>query len=199
MLRYIFLAIILLAVPQTLIAGVDGDGYNEYTIRPSDIPPDAPRFEEYPAILYNGPNAPPDLRSHRRSRMYRTRLKAWAHEKPNFAGHFILANWGCGTDCTELAIIDARTGKIYHPTGVTSNVAVNVHHDLLKPSANLIDAWHGSGAISYRVDSRLLIVIGMPEEMEEERGIHYYIWEGDHSKQVRFVRKAWYPKDRTGN
>jgi hypothetical protein len=198
MLRYLFLAIIFLTTPQTLLAGVDEDGYNEYTIRPSDIPKDAPRFEEYPAKPFCGPNAAPDLRSHPRSRMYRTSLKLWAREKPNFAGHFILANWGCGTDCTALAIIDARSGKIHHPTGLTFNVAVNVHHDLLNPAANLIDAWHGTRAISCRVESRLLIVIGMPEEKVVEREIHYYVWEGDHLKRVRFVKKPWYPEARTG-
>jgi hypothetical protein len=194
MLRTILLVIIVLTISQNLFVAVNEDGYNEYTIRPSDIPKDAPRFEHYPAKRYYGPNAASDLRSNSRSWEFRSRLKAWAREKPNFAGHFILAEWGCGTDCTELAIINAKTGKIYHPTGMTYNAAVNIHSDLLNLTDKKTDVWHGSGAIHYRADSRLLIVIGMPEERAGDRGISYYLWKEDHLERIRFVKKAWYPK-----
>ena len=38
-------------------ASVDGDGYDDATIRASDIPTDAPSFAAYPTKLYVGPNA----------------------------------------------------------------------------------------------------------------------------------------------
>ena len=74
---------------------------------------------------------------------------------------------------------------------MTYNAAVNVHDDLLNLAVRRIDDWHGSGGISYKVDSRLLIIIGMPEERVEDRGISYYVWEEDHLKMVRFVKKTW--------
>ncbi len=50
----------------------------------------------------------------RDDRMFKTRL-AWAakNQRPNFAGHYILTSWGCGTTCLMGAIIDAKTGKVY--------------------------------------------------------------------------------------
>jgi hypothetical protein len=44
------------------------------------------------------------------------------------------------------------------------------------------------------MDSKLLVLIGMPEERDESRGITYYVWEDDRLKKVRFIPKAWYPK-----
>jgi hypothetical protein len=49
----------------------------------------------------------------RAAREFRTRLREAAREKPNFAGHFIVTTWGCGTECVEGAIIDARTGRVF--------------------------------------------------------------------------------------
>ena len=33
----------------------------------------------------------------------------------NFAGHYVVASWGCGTGCAQFAIIDAITGDLYAP------------------------------------------------------------------------------------
>jgi hypothetical protein len=188
-------ALVWLAFAHSSLAAVDAEGYNEYTIRPSDVPSDAPRFEDYPAKPYRGSNATPDLRSHRDSREYRTRLRAWAEEKPNFAGHYILANWGCGTDCTRIAIIDARSGKIFHPRGATTNEAVNIHHALLG-GGNVVDLWHGTGAVWHRVDSKLLVLIGAPEGNYENRGISYFVWDDNKLTRVRFVHRPWYPREK---
>ena len=167
----------------------DEDLYNEVTIRPSDIPLDAPRFESYPAAVYTGANARPRLNADARTRLFRTRIKEWAGEKPNFAGHYILATWGCGTDCTQITIIDAKTGKVFHPHGVKYNVAVNVHAALLDGHPT----WHNEHALKFRPDSRLLMLIGMPESDARRHGISYYVWRHNRLSLVRFVHKAWYP------
>jgi hypothetical protein len=171
----------------------DSGEYNEYAIMPSHFPKNAPRFEDYPAARYDKPGVPARWRDSAMSRMYRTRLSAWSRERPNFAGHFILATWGCGTDCTQLAVIDARNGKVFHPQGVTSNVAVNVHPDLLEPAGSFMGAWHGEGALRYRADSRLLVLIGAPNEDNKRRGISFYQWTDTQLKLVRHVHVAWYP------
>jgi hypothetical protein len=187
------LAFALVSLPAFCAA--NDDGYDEYTIRPSDIPNDAPRFEDYPAKPYGGPNAAPDVRSDPRSRMYRTQLRGWATEKPNFAGHCIIATWGCGTGCTQIAVIDVRTGKVFHPPGARTNSIVNVHDTLLVgggPSRRRADF----GALRYRVDSRLLILIGTPEDRAANRGISYFAWENDGLKRIRFVPKAPSPRSK---
>jgi hypothetical protein len=168
------------------------DGYDRYTIRPSDIPSDAPRPGDYPAKPYAGPNAVPDVHAHPRSRMYRTQLRGWSTEKPNFAGHYILATWGCGTGCTQIAVIDALSGKVFHPPGARTNYALDVHGDLL------VDAGSSPrradfGALRYSADSRLLVLFGTPESRAGNRGISYFVWENGGLKRIRFVPKAGKP------
>jgi hypothetical protein len=164
------------------------DGYNQVTIRPSDIPSDAPRFESYSVSIYKGANASPRLNSDAETWLFRTRIKAWSKVKPNFAGHYILATWGCGLDCLQITIIDARTGKVFHPNGVTYNVSTNVHAALLESGL----AWHGEGSVKFQAGSELLILFGMPEEDTKRRGISYYVWRNNKLSLVRFVPRAWY-------
>src|SRR5437763_667802 len=38
---------------------------------------------------------------------------AGASKGPNFAGHYTAVTWGWGTECQTLAIVDARTGRVY--------------------------------------------------------------------------------------
>src|SRR5476651_623356 len=54
-------------------------------------------FGDYPvAEKYRDKNAPVVLS--KKDRIYRTRLKEAAKQKPNFAGHYILTTWGCGME-----------------------------------------------------------------------------------------------------
>ncbi|HBO3108344.1 TPA: hypothetical protein L4R04_005423 [Pseudomonas aeruginosa] len=34
-------------------------------------------------------------------------------QKPNFAGHYVLDSFGCGTGCMASALVDLRTGVVY--------------------------------------------------------------------------------------
>ena len=54
-------------------------------------------------------------------RMYGTRLRQGAAEGPNFAGHFTVVTWGCGTGCQIAAVVDARTGRLSEQTLLTAN------------------------------------------------------------------------------
>ena len=188
--KVLVLAFALVCLPA--FGAQDDEGYDEYTIRLSDVPKDAPRFEDYPAKPYAGPNAAVDVRSDRRSRMYRTQLSSWAREKPNFAGHYIVATWGCGMSCTQIAVIDALTGKVFHPPGARTNSVLNVH-DALLTADDSSPLRSDFGALQYHVDSRLLILIGMPENRPENRGISYFVWENDGLRRIRFIPKAPHP------
>ena len=70
-----------------------------------------PRFEDYPVAEFAGRVAQVRL-ADRRSRQYASTLRAAAQGTPNFAGHYILATWGCGASCVTGAAIDARTGVV---------------------------------------------------------------------------------------
>jgi hypothetical protein len=183
------LAFALVLPPAFAAHAQDGD---ENLIRLADIPKDAPRFEDYPAKPFAGANAAPDVTSDPLSKRYRTQLRSWAGEKPNFAGHYILATWGCGTSCMQIAIIDAISGKVFHPVGARVNTIEDVDADAL------VDGREGErrndfGALRYRPDSRLLVLFGTPDGRKENEGISYFVWEHDQLQRVRFVPKGTSP------
>jgi hypothetical protein len=70
-------------------------------------------FRRHPvAETYEGTPAPVDLGSDPLARQFRTRLKEGAKEGPNFAGLYTIIEWGCGTNCQQVAVVDARTGRV---------------------------------------------------------------------------------------
>lgn len=73
-----------------------------------------PRFEDH-LVKEQFKHKPTkvDLKSHPDARRYRTRLRQGAAQGPNFAGHYRVVLWGCGTACHVYAIIDLLTGKVF--------------------------------------------------------------------------------------
>src|SRR6266550_3698356 len=75
-----------------------------------------PRFEDYPVRKrFNGNPAPISFRSCSLARTFRTMLKGAVNLGPNFAGHYGVNHWGCGTECIQIGIVDLKTGKVYMP------------------------------------------------------------------------------------
>jgi len=73
-----------------------------------------PLFADYPVNeTFRGQPKPVDLNSHLKAREYRTRLREAATGKPSFAAYYIVAEWGCGSPCQQVALIDARSGAVY--------------------------------------------------------------------------------------
>src|ERR1700694_5182515 len=73
-----------------------------------------PQFRDYfVADTYRGVPARVNFRISPDARSYRTRLREGAAKGPNFAGHFTIVTWGCGSDCYDIAIVDARTGRVW--------------------------------------------------------------------------------------
>jgi len=148
--------------------------------------PDAPRFEQFPVTeKFSGTPAVPVL-STARDRRFRTMIRRGAAEGPNFAGHVTITYWGCGTGCREIAVIDARTGEINHdlPRYLTSS--------FLEFPDGTATADDGFEALSYRRDSRLLIVRGCPSD--RNCALFYYEWTGAEFRLLRKLRAT--PNDR---
>ena len=161
--------------------GPEPDWFDSATIRLSDIPADAPRFEDYKVKTgFKGKPAAPDVRSHPRSRLFRTMLRMNAKEGPDFAGHYTIASWGCGSGCSEYAIIDAITGRVFHPPQFQSIDVNNIDNAIFETDQRLV---------RYRRDSRLLMVIGGINEDPKLRGISYFVWDGARLKRIRFVAR----------
>lgn len=118
-----------------------------------------PRFADYPVKeVYKGANA--KLRLTKADRSYRTRLGYAAKEKPNFAGHYVLTAWGCGTECLMGAVIDVKTGKVYW-WDFTICCWEHYNDEKFEP-------------IEFRKNSSLIVFSGLRGEKEGDRGAHFY-------------------------
>src|SRR6185437_13966353 len=100
-----------------------------------------------------------------------------AERGPNFAGHYTLARWTCGSGCSSAIVVDSVTGRLYRhmPFGV-----------LVLPWSDI-----GFEPYSFRLDSRLLIVQGyfdvdVPDK-NSECSRRYYEWTGTSFKLLRKV------------
>jgi len=134
----------------------------------------APDFADYPgAAPFNGRNAAPILAT-RDARLFRTKIREGARESPNFDGRYIVATWGCGTDCETGAVIDAISGKvIWLPV-----VAGSPEDAGAEPAAHF----------HYRLDSCLLVMTGMIKE-EPPMGTHYFVFDGAKLTPVKTIVK----------
>jgi hypothetical protein len=134
----------------------------------------APQFKDYPVVSgYKGTNAPLILT--RDDQMYRTRLRGAARNKPNFAGHYILATWGCGAECVMGAVVDANTGKVYWLPGTICCWGFDVS-EKFEP-------------IQFRLDSRLVMLSGERNEKEGDNGVHFYDFKGNKFVHVESIMK----------
>lgn len=142
-----------------------------------------PSFDQFHvAKVFSGKPAPPVLKT-RDERMFRTRIREGAQEGPNFAGHYTIAQWGCGAGCVSMASIDAVDGKIYRaPFQVLSWELLN--YEGRHPSNG--DDFE---PLDFKTGSRLLIVRGCPEE--KNCASYFYEWiESGASSQFKLIRKV---------
>src|SRR5438552_7000827 len=74
-----------------------------------------PTFSRYPARVEKATVRQVNFRSHAKAKTFRTNLREGLSGGVNFAGHFILATWGCGSSCQQSGIIDGKTGSVFFP------------------------------------------------------------------------------------
>jgi hypothetical protein len=104
-------------------------------------------------------------------RKFATRLRELSGQKPNFAGHYSLVNWGCGASCVMTAAIDAKNG---HVTWLPFTVCC-WDVDVTEP-------------IDFKPDSRLIVVHG--SRNEEGGGVYYYQLQPSGFTLVKAVEKS---------
>jgi hypothetical protein len=144
-----------------------------------------PKFSDHPVSeIYTGKNHP--LVMDEIGKEFKTRLKdAIKHEKPSFAGHYLVASWGCGTSgCNTGAIIDAITGKAY-----LLPVALASVYPLKKEFENESGQEH-----IYKLNSRLMIFAGNIDTSQAEGGddlIEFYEFKDD---KFNFIKSLPYGK-----
>lgn len=127
-----------------------------------------PRFETYPAeARFSGVPAKPLLET-ALARKFRTVIKNGAGQGPNFAGHFTVIAWGCGSGCRQIIIADAKTGKLIElPFTV-----------LTMPPLSAEDDAEALSGDEFKIDSRLLALSGCLDEDEARCGKHYFVMDG---------------------
>ena len=92
----------------------------------------------------------------------RTRMRAGlraARENPdniNFAGHYMLVSYGCGTSCVAFNVVDVKTGKIYDGMMVTG------YPDAVP---NNPDGVWVNQDFDYQAESTLFLVQGAVDEL----------------------------------
>lgn len=150
-----------------------------------------PRFEDYPVTdFFNGTSAVPRLVTPEERRFravidqgvskgYGVLEEPSGKERPgpNFAGHYFIVRWGCGSPCVMAAIVDAKSGRVlpppFHPA--TRNTYFQV-----------LWAFPMDPLLDYRLNSRLLIaricerdrawhIDGHLAYRSEECGVHYFL------------------------
>ncbi len=164
------------------------DHFDLITWTPSAAPADRakgfshlPRFDEYPVgKLYKGTPVLPKLRRPE-ERRFRTAIRNgimagkgvgdgetghWvAGPGPNFAGKHTIVEWGCGTDCGEMAIVNAETGSIFQPPFAGSGRSY---------------FWYPtrfSMRPQFRVESKLFIMPNICADNVPVCGTYYFVFE----------------------
>ena len=132
-------------------------------------------FAREPVPVWRGRPAIPDV-SQGKAHLFRTMLRTYGRGPSNFAGHYRLVEIGCGAASTCFAIVDSRTGR------------VTFDRRLRNVGALFVDSDAEFATLNYRPNSRLLIVIGAPNE--ENVGVHTYRWNGDRLHLLRSIPRA---------
>src|ERR1044072_38911 len=129
----------------------------------------APAFFSCREPVYKGRIAAVKINS-KYSRTYRTVLRESVKENGvNFAGHYTLATWFCGTNCNQMAVIDVKTGQTYFTPGLMS-VVMGVPNQTLDMT-------------EFKANSRLLKVVGRTNG--KDYGTWFYEWKNNQFKLVR--------------
>ena len=142
-----------------------------------------PNFKDYAVPVYKGRAAALKLTT-QEARNYRTRLREGARRAVNFAGHYKLYTWSCGTGCLQTAFIDAKTGEVFFPAELDGFILCffdTKAHDL-------------EDSLQFQKGSRLILMSGYPlserGKDEPKKGLYYYEWTGRELKLLKFEAKS---------
>lgn len=141
---------------------------------PAPREPSPLRFEDFPVgPAYAGRNhlvlKEGDVR-------WRTRLRWTMGQKPDFAGHYVLASWGCGAECVMGAAVDVRTGAVIWLPG---SLCCWYSDEQATPD--------DVEPLRFRLDSRLLVLTGRRNERDGDGGTHFFAIEDGRFVHLRDV------------
>jgi hypothetical protein len=145
------------------------------------VDPAAPAFTSYPVDTSKpAKGAKLDLSSSPTARKYRTVLRDQMSRGANFAGHYRVAVWGCGSSCAMFAVINLDSGKVIVPRGANSVDGATLAANDFLPNADSDGIW----GLRFTENSRLLVLVGALNEDEARQGAHYFVLTNDKLKLV---------------
>jgi hypothetical protein len=97
--------------------------------------------------------------------MFQTAIREAWRDGINYSGHYVVANWGCGSGCTQFAVVDAITGIIYDPPFQDLDFHYGLGLAKDPKWANYEPQWLCyDDRLAYQPDSGLLVVEGCVSE-----------------------------------
>jgi hypothetical protein len=101
-----------------------------------------PLFNTYHVSLYKGKPASLKLKGNKQAEMFRTAIRTTYYSTKeqveyhganglNFGGHYCFVYWGCGSECQDAAVVDLKTGIVYH--ALTASLGYD-----FKPNSRLV-------------------------------------------------------------
>ena len=141
-----------------------------------------PIFSAYPTRIETAKAKVINFRQSPDARTFKTRLKEALRGGVNFAGHYIVAGWGCGTGCISGAIIDARNGNVYWLEQFNALGVGDVNGE------------YAEEPVAYRKNSRLLVITGSPGRAKDDdpdlpSGEYYYEWKANRLRLIKYIAK----------
>jgi hypothetical protein len=127
------------------------------------------RFDEFLVTdAFKGKPGTP-LVSRPEERRFRTVIREGAKQGPNFAGHYTIVEWGCGTECIQAAVVDSRTGTVFQP-----------------PFGQKGDRYFATTWLHFKLGSRLILACtNCRRWAREDCDQHYFVWSDDRWSEVR--------------
>lgn len=127
-------------VDESKISEIKSDGCQP--IKAEDFAPYYKyKFEDYPVVEnMKGESQPLNLESHPRGFEFKTLITETYKSGPNFAGHYTVVEWGCGTGCQNHVIVDNLTGNIIKDE-IASNYGIEYRKDSRLLVARMAENW----------------------------------------------------------
>ncbi|MDP9263696.1 MAG: hypothetical protein M3O85_05170 [Acidobacteriota bacterium] len=129
-----------------------------------------PDFPDYPVKeVFKGKPARPRIVTPYQKR-FRTVIRQSMQEGVNFAGHYTVVIWGCGTSCAQFAVTDVISGRVYDPPLVS--VALHLGPDDDHQPQKYLDI------VNVKPGSALLVVEGCPNEGDKCGRFYFHFHKG---------------------
>jgi hypothetical protein len=123
------------------------------------------KFQQFKVnSIYKGELAKPDLTSNPDAKGWRTQIiKGCKNNGVNFAGHYTIVQWGCGSMCEMMAIIDRINGKIYFPDIPESHIdgyygaRFKINSRMIISNSGVLDDYKGYYLIRYTIYTQVFV------------------------------------------